>query len=151
MHITVENPSRKDVVNLLEEHLHDMHAHSPACSVHALDLDGLRSDDVTFWTARINDELMGCGALKQIDQNLAEIKSMRTAEGHKNKGVAAAILQTIIDQARANGCQKLNLETGSTEPFQAAIALYTKFGFEECGPFAGYIDDPFSLFMTKGL
>lgn len=140
------------VIALLRLHLQGMHANSPPESVHALDLSGLQRPDVTFWTAWDGDELLGCGALKALDAGHGEIKSMRTDPAHLGKGVGAQILQRIMATARERGYRRLSLETGSGEAFDAAHALYRKFGFTECGSFGDYpADDPFSRFMTRPL
>jgi putative acetyltransferase len=136
---------------LLREHMAGMLANSPIDSVHALDLSGLKVPEITFWTAWDGDELLACGALKELDKSHGEIKSMRTAAKHLRKGAARAILETIIATARNRGYQRLSLETGSTEAFMPALTLYEKFGFEFCGPFAQYKDDPFSRFMCRSL
>ncbi len=145
---TLDHPA---VQTLLAEHLEGMRAASPPESVHALDLDGLRHPDVTFWTFWHEDELLGCGALKQLDATHGEIKSMRTAEKYLRKGVGAAILGHIITVARGRGYERLSLETGSGGPFDAALRLYEKHGFSYCEPSAEYTNDPFSRFMTLHL
>ncbi len=144
----LENPQ---VVGLLAAHLQGMHEHSPPESVHALDLEGLRAANVTFWSAWDGSELLGCGALQELDATHGEIKSMRTAEEHLGKGVGSAILQHIIDEARRRCYVRLSLETGSGPGFEASHALYRKFGFDYCGPFSDYADDPFSRFMTMAI
>lgn len=136
---------------LLKAHLDDASRHSPPESVHALDLDGLRAPEVTFWTVWEDEDLLGCGALKALDQIHGEIKSMHTAKAHRGKGVAAGLLQHIIDEAGRRSFRRLSLETGSMEAFLPARRLYEKFGFVECSPFAGYRLDPYSLFMTREL
>ena len=137
--------------DLLAAHLRGMHDHSPPGSVHALDLDGLRSPDITFWSVWEDEELLGCGALKQLDATHAEIKSMRTAKAHLGKGVASALVEHILDVALERGYARLSLETGSGPAFEPAHALYRKYGFEFCGPFGDYTNDPFSRFMTRRL
>lgn len=132
----------------MSEHLEGMHRHSPPLSIHALDLPGLRATDITFWTAWNDGELLGCGALKELDVRHGEIKSMRTARRHLRKGVAAAILRHIIEESRARSYSRLSLETGSGAAFAPAHSLYEKFGFEYCGPFSDYHADSFSRFMT---
>ena len=139
------------VLELIAEHLRSMHDSSPAESVHALDVSELRGKDVTFWTAWAGAELVGCGALKELDARHGEIKSMRTARRHLRKGVAAALLDHIIGVARARGYERLSLETGSDGPFEPALRFYEKHGFEYCEPFADYVPDPFSRFMTRSL
>ena len=136
---------------LLEVHFADMLANSPAESCHFLDFDGLRTDGVTFWSIHRGDELAGCGALKMLDPTHGEIKSMRTAEPFLRQGVAAHMLDHIIGVARERGLGRLSLETGSSGAFEPAIALYQRYGFTECEPFADYQPDPFSRFMTRVL
>jgi len=128
-----------------------MHTFSPPESVHALNLTGLRHPAITFWTAWEGEELLGCGALKQLSGEHGELKSMRTASAHLRKGVARALLRHIESFARAKGLQRLSLETGPHAPFAAAQALYASEGFVSCGPFADYVPDSYSLFMTKML
>ena len=152
MHIREDDLRRADIVALLQAHLDDMHRHSPPESVHALDLDALRRPEITFWTMRDDrGALMGCGALKQLDAARGEIKSMRTAAAHLRKGVAATLLRHVLRTARSRGYRRLSLETGAPEAFAPARALYARFGFVECGPFADYAEDPWSVFMTLEL
>jgi putative acetyltransferase len=136
---------------LLEQHFAGMLANSPAGSCHFLDFDGLNAPDVTFWSIHRDGELAGCGALKMLDARHGEIKSMRTAEAFLRQGVAAHMLDHIIDQARTRGLERLSLETGSSGAFEPALALYQRYGFTECEPFADYQPDPFSRFMTRAL
>jgi putative acetyltransferase len=149
MHIRVDDLQGAAIADLLQEHLSAMHRHSPRESVHALNLEALRRPEITFWTAWESGTLLGCGALKQLDADHAELKSMRTATAHLRKGVAHAIVRHIEQVARAKGVQRISLETGSHAPFAAAQKLYESEGFVECDPFAGYSRDPHSLFMTK--
>ena len=137
-----------EIVALLQAHLDQMAAASPPESRHALDLDGLRAPDVTFWTAWRDDMLLGCGALKQIDPAHGEIKSMHTAQAARGQGIGAAILQTIFEEARSRNYERLSLETGSMAEFRPAHRLYERHGFAYCSPFADYRDDPNSVFMT---
>jgi putative acetyltransferase len=151
MQITLDDLTGPAIHALLDEHLRSMALHSPPESVHALDLDGLRKPEVTFWTAWANGELQGCGALKELDARHAEIKSMRTASMHLRKGVARTLLEHIIAEARRRSYRRLSLETGSMEAFAPARALYAAFGFGYSRPFAGYVEDPYSVFMTREL
>ncbi len=139
------------IAALLREHLEDMRRITPPESVYALDLDELRAPEITFWSAWDDGELVGCGALKELDARHGEIKSMRTARARRRRGVAARILEHIIEEGRRRGYESLSLETGSTEAFGPARALYAQYGFERCGPFGEYGEDPHSLFMTKAL
>ncbi len=138
-----------EVAALLREHLEFVTSISPPQSTHALDLDALRAPDVTFWSVWQGRELVGCGALKEIDARHGEIKSMRTAVSHRRKGVATAMLEHLLGEGRRRGYERLSLETGSMAAFAPARALYTRFGFESCGPFGDYVDDPNSVFMTR--
>ncbi len=140
-----------EVAALLAEHVGDMRAISPPESVHALDLAALRAPGITFWSVWQDGQLLGCGALKELDRAHGEIKSMRTAAVHRRRGVAAAVLEHIIGEAARRGYRRLSLETGSTGHFVAARALYGRYGFEPCGPFGSYADDPHSTFMTRRL
>jgi putative acetyltransferase len=151
MLVRIDNLQGPEIAKLLEEHLEGMHAISPPCSVHALDIEALRQPAITFWSAWDDGQLLGCGAMKKLDATHAEVKSMRTATQHLRKGVAATLLQTIVDAAQTRGYRRLSLETGSTEDFKPAHRLYESFGFKACGPFGSYALDPFSLFMTKEL
>ncbi len=151
MEIRPDDLSGPEIRALLEEHLRHMHSISPPESVHALDLDGLRRPEVTFWTAWEGGELVGCGALKELDARHGEIKSMRTAAAHLRKGVAARLLEHILAEAARRGYARLSLETGSQPAFEPARQLYARFGFEYCGPFADYREDPNSVFMTREL
>ena len=151
MLIKVDDLSGPEVRALLEEHLHHMHSVSPPESVHALDLEGLRRPEVTFWTAWEGGELVGCGALKELDARHGEIKSMRTAAAHLRRGVAARLLEHVLEEAARRGYARLSLETGSQPDFEPARQLYARFGFTYCEPFADYVEDPNSVFMTLEL
>jgi putative acetyltransferase len=136
---------------LISRHLEIMHGASPPDSVHAFDIDQLKSHDVTFWSAWLGDEIAGCGALKQLDAARGEIKSMTVAEAFRGHGIGRAILDHIMNEARVRGMTGLWLETGSSAPFAAALRLYEQAGFVRCPPFDGYVEDPFSIFMTRAL
>jgi len=151
MLIRVDDLRGPEIAAMLEEHLDDMRAASPPESTHALDLDGLRRPDITFWTAWDGNVLVGCGALKELDPAHGEIKSMRTAATHRGRGVATAMLTRILEEAAGRGYRRLSLETGSGEFFAPARTLYAKFGFVPCPPFADYWDDPNSCFLTREL
>ncbi|WP_454828461.1 GNAT family N-acetyltransferase [Pseudoxanthomonas wuyuanensis] len=151
MQIRLDPLAGPEIATLLLEHLQDMARHSPPESVHALDLDKLRQPDITFWSGWRGGELAGCVALKQLDPEHGEIKSMRTAAAHLRSGVAAELMRHVLAQAVQRGYRRLSLETGSMAAFAPARALYTRFGFVECGPFADYVEDPYSVFMTLTL
>jgi putative acetyltransferase len=136
---------------LIARHLAGMHEHSPPECVHAFDVDRLRVPDVTFWSAWVGQELAGCGALKRLDDARGEIKSMRVADPFLGRGVGRAMLLFILDEARARGMRHVWLETGSAAAFTPALRLYESAGFTRCGPFDEYVEDPFSIFMTREL
>jgi putative acetyltransferase len=168
--IAIDSPARDDVRRLLDEHLTDMFATSPAESVHALDHSALLAPTITFWTARDDDgTLLGCGALSRLDAPghpdhtgpgstglghtgpHAEIKSMRTAAHARGRGVASALLDEVLAEARRREYTRVSLETGPQDYFAAARRLYARHGFTECGPFGSYTLDPYSVFMTLEL
>ncbi|MFD0914930.1 GNAT family N-acetyltransferase [Pseudahrensia aquimaris] len=139
------------VIALLQAHLELMRSQSPPESTHALDIDGLRRPNITFWTAKLDGEPVGCIALKALDATHGEIKSMHTAQAARSKGIAQAMLAHLEAVARDQGMHRLSLETGAPDGFAPARALYQRAGYEICGPFGNYAEDPFSVFMTKSL
>jgi putative acetyltransferase len=149
--IELDDPARPDVYALLDEHLRNMHELSPPESVHALDVGSLKSPDVTFWTVRDGATLLGCAALKELDPEHGEVKSMRTPAALRRRGAGRAVLAHIVAVARARGYRRLSLETGSMAAFAPAHRLYETFGFTYCGPFGDYEPDPNSVFMTLRL
>nr|WP_283163377.1 GNAT family N-acetyltransferase [Sporolactobacillus mangiferae] len=134
---------------MIKAHLQGMAQVSQPESIHAMALEALRRPEITFWSAWEKDELLGCGALRELDHQHGEVKSMRTASAHLRKGVAKQILQKIIEEARRRGYHRLSLETGAGAAFAPARKLYECFGFHECQPFADYTNDPNSTYMTK--
>lgn len=151
MKIKLDDVTDKRTIELISTHLAGMAENSPPESIHALNIAGLKRDNVAFYSAWEDEEIMGCGALKELTTKHGEVKSMRTVEEHLKKGVARTVLQHIINEAKIRGYTKLSLETGSMEVFQPAHRLYESFGFTYCKPFDKYTDDPNSLFMTLNL
>ncbi|TYS10848.1 GNAT family N-acetyltransferase [Bacillus subtilis] len=151
MFIKIDDVTGHEVISFVNEHLHSMMLMSPPESIHALDAETLRGPEMTFWSAWEGTELAGCGALKELDSQHGEIKSMRTSASHLRKGVAKQILQHILVKARERGYERVSLETGSMASFEPARKLYESFGFQYCEPFADYVEDPNSVFMTKKL
>ncbi|SDK36140.1 GNAT family N-acetyltransferase [Sediminibacillus albus] len=149
MEIHEDNVTGGEITALILDHLQSMAIHSPPESRHALNLEGLRESDITCWSAWEGNELLGCGALKELGDTHGEIKSMKTASNHLRKGVSKKILQHIIEEARTRGYKRLSLETGSMEAFVPARKLYESFGFHYCPPFASYKEDENSMFMMK--
>ena len=151
MNITIDDLSGSEIYALLQEHLQDVALHSPPESVHALEIEALRQPEITVWTVWERGELLGCGALKELDSQHAEIKSMRTSSLHRRKGVARNLLHHLLEEAKRRGYSRLSLETGSMDAFEPARKLYANFGFTYCEPFADYVEDPYSVFMTREL
>lgn len=151
LQIREDDLTHQKIIDFLQEHLKEMHEITPPESVHALDLEALRLPNITFWSAWEDEELMGCGALKQLDLSSGEIKSMRTARNHRRRGIAAKILEHILTEAQQRAYHCLYLETGSFPEFAPARALYLRYGFEYTSPFADYIEDPNSVFLLKKL
>jgi putative acetyltransferase len=146
--IAEDDLSAEDVRALIALHLSGMHAESPACKVHALPLEKLRQPGVTFYAARAHGALAAIGAIKHLDEAHGELKSMRAAPEWRGKGVGEAMLVHLLGVARARGYARVSLETGRTEAFAPAVALYRKHGFQNCEGFADYVVDDFSQCLT---
>ena len=151
MQIRQDDLSGAKIADFLRQHLRHMHEITPPESIHALGLEALRSPEITFWSAWEGDDLLGCGALKELDAKTGEVKSMRTAEVYRGRGVGKGMLEHLLGEAERRGYAQLYLETGAMPEFAPARALYLRYGFAACGPFADYTDDPNSIFMTKKL
>lgn len=151
MRIVKDDLTREAVIDLIKEHLEHMARDSPPGSCHALDVEELRKKDVTFWSAWESEQLVGCGALKELSSTQGEIKSMRTVETQRGKGVASKMLVHVLDEARRRNYERVYLETGSMASYTPARNLYKKFGFSECRPFGDYREDPNSTFMMMDL
>ena len=136
---------------LLSEHFEGMRAGSPPGHSFALDLSGLSAPNVTVWSAWDGTDIAGVAALNEIGDGVGELKSMRTASTHLRQGVAAALLEHIVEQARERGLTKLSLETGSGENFAAAVNFYRKFGFVDGEAFADYVRSDFNQFLHMNL
>lgn len=151
MDIRVDDLRGPEIAALLEGHLAHMRTLSPPDTVHALDLAGLRAPEVTFWSVWEEGALLGCGALKQLAPDFAEIKSMRTAPEHRGRGVGELVLRHILAVARQRGYTRLSLETGTHADFQPAHRLYRRFGFTYCDAFADYEITEHNVCMTLEL
>lgn len=149
--VRLDDLSSPEVQALVAEHLAGMHSTSPPEHVHALAIDGLRTPQVSFWSAWQGQALCGCGALKALDTATGEVKSMRTRPAWLRQGVGQAVLDEIIRTARVRRYSRLYLETGTGPAFAAAHALYLRNGFEWCGPFGDYEANAFSVFMVRHL
>ncbi len=140
-----ENPK---VNNLLEKHFVELRSVSPKGSAHVLDIQGLKDSSIKFWSLWEDDKLIGCGALKFLEKNHGEFKSIRVVDQFRKKGYGVKILEHLINEAKKLSIKKLSLETGSGDFFLPARALFTKVGFTECAPFAHYKKDPNSCYMS---
>lgn len=151
MDIRLDDLSGPEIAAFLDEHLEEMQSVSPPESIHALNLEGLRNPGVTVWTVWEGAELIGCGAIMELDSVHAEVKSMRTSTSSRGRGVASALLAHMLDEATRRGYRRVSLETGSMAHFESARRFYLKHGFEYCEPFSAYEEDPNSVFMTMEL
>lgn len=149
--ITEDDLSGEDVRALIAYHLSGMHAESPACKVHALPLEKLRQPGVTFYAAREHGALAAIGAIKHLDETHGELKSMRAAPEWRGRGVGEAMLVHLLGVARRRGYARVSLETGRTEAFAPAVALYRKYGFKNCEAFEEYVVDDFSQCLTLSI
>jgi putative acetyltransferase len=151
MLLRIDDLKGPEIAALLQEHLRDMRSVSPPESTHALDLEGLRTPEITFWTAWESGRLVGCCALRQLDPGHGEVKSMRVAGDQRGKGIGSRLVVHLIEEARKRGYSRLSLETGAMPFFAPARRLYQRHGFVECDPFGAYGPDRNSVFMTLGL
>ncbi|MEP9362903.1 GNAT family N-acetyltransferase [Nocardioides sp. CN2-186] len=149
--IAVDDPRTDDVRRLLETHVAFGNAHSPPEDVHALDVEGLLDPAITFCSYRLGGELLGVGAIKDLGDGQAELKSMHTAEGARGRGVGRAMVDHLVALARERGMTRLSLETGTPDVFAPARGLYASVGFVPCGPFGAYAESGYSCFFTLDL
>lgn len=149
--VRIDDLSSPEVQGLIAEHLAGMHSSSPPGQVHALAIESLQAPNITFWTAWLDGQLCGCGAMKELDPRSGELKSMRTRSSFVRRGVGQAILNEALRVAGSRGYTRLLLETGTGPAFDAAHALYVRNGFDWCGPFGAYEATEFNVFMVKHL
>ena len=140
-----ENP---EVNDLLKKHFIELRSVSPAGSTHVLDIPGLKIPSIKFWSLWENDELVGCGALKFLDDNHGEFKSIRIADKFRKNGLGIKIIDHLINEAKKLNIKKISVETGSGDLFLSARKLFKKCGFEPCEPFAHYKKDPNSCYFS---
>ena len=150
--ISVEgNFDNTKVNNLLKKHFIELRSVSPAGSTHVLDVEGLKDSIIKFWSLWENEKLIGCGALKFLDSQHGEFKSIRVADEFRIKGFGEKIIFHLIEEAKKLKIKKISIETGSGNFFKSARELFKKFGFEPCEPFAHYTEDPNSCYYTKNI
>ena len=145
------NFDNTEVNDLLKKHFIELRSVSPAGSTHVLDIDGLKDPSIKFWSLWENNELIGCGALKFLEKNHGEFKSIRVSDEFRKKGIGERIINHLIEEAKKLKISKLSIETGAGEFFLPARNLFSKFGFKTCPPFAHYKDDPNSCYYTLNL
>ena len=146
--ISVEDPRNEDMTRLLQAHLDFCYSSSPPESVYALDVEKLVSPAITVFGARMDGALVGVGAIRQLDSDHAELKSMHTAISCRGKGIGRAMVSHLLGLAKQRGVSRLSLETGTNEAFKPARDLYDSFGFKPCEPFGDYLPHPISVCMT---
>lgn len=151
MDIRRDDPNNPAVAPMLAAHVREQHGNVPPGFAFALDAGGLSAPEVTFWTAWDGDTLAGFGAMKQLDAASGEVKSMRAGDAFRGRGVGHRLLSTIIAEARARGYAALFLETGTSDFYAPALALYQRAGFVFCPPFGDYADSPHNQFMRLDL
>ena len=151
MDIRIDNLDGADIAEFLQQHINDMRSISPPESKHALDLDGLRAPEITFWSLYDGEQLVGCAALKELGVGLGELKSMRVSASVRGQGLGSKLVSHIVQEAKSRQYSLLSLETGSMPFFEPARALYLKHGFSYCGPFGSYKEDSYSVFMELRL
>lgn len=149
MEIREDKVTDQRVIDLIEDHMEQMEKHSPPSAQHHLEVKDYKDSKLTVWTAWEDNDLLGVGALKELSSNHGELKSIKTHPDHLRKGVAQLLVGFIIKQAVRRGYTRVSLETGAQEAFEPAISFYKSIGFEECGPFGDYVEDPASIFMTQ--
>ena len=149
--IAVDDLSDGKVIQLLQLHRQEMLKHSPAESVHALDVEAMHAPGLTFWSAAVGHSIAACGALKQLDEHHVELKSMKASDAFLGQGVGRALLAYLLAQAKQRGYTRISLETGTMDVFLPARTLYESVGFKHCDPFGGYVQDQYSVCMTLAI
>ena len=145
------NFDNHDVDKLLRKHFVELRSVSPAGSTHVLDIEGLKDNSIKFWSMWENEELIGCGALKFLNKDHGEFKSIRVADKFRNMKIGQKIISHLIDRSKQLGFTKLSVETGSGEFFAPARKLFKSFGFKTCKPFAHYKEDPNSCYYSLNI
>ena len=143
------NFDHQDVNDLLIKHFVELRAASPEGSTHVLDIQGLKISSIKFWSFWKNEELLGCGALKFLDKNHGEFKSIRVHDNFRNKGNGVKLIEHLINEAKKLDIKRISIETGAGKFFEPARKLFKRCDFEPCKPFAHYEEDINSLYLTK--
>ena len=140
-----------EVNDLLIKHFVELRAASPEGSAHVLDIPGLKVSSIKFWSLWENEKLFGCGALKFLDKNHGEFKSIRIHDDFRGKGNGINVTNHLINEAKKLKIKRLSIETGAGDFFISARKLFKNCGFETCEPFAHYKEDINSVYLTKNL
>ena len=149
---SIENNFEDPKVNeLLNKHFIELRSVSPEGSTHVLDIPGLKISSIKFWSLWEDKNLIGCGALKFLDKNHGEFKSLRISDKFRNKGLGEKIINHLINEAKKLNIKKISVETGTGIFFKPARKLFEKCGFKHCKPFAHYIEDPNSCYFSKDI
>jgi putative acetyltransferase len=147
---SIENNFDNPRVNtLLHYHFYQLRSNSPEGSTHVLDIEGLKVPSIKFWSVWDKDKLIGCGALKFLEKDHGEFKSIRIADEFRNMGYGIKLLDILIIEAKKIGINRISLETGAGSFFKPARKLFVKAGFKTCEPFAHYKVDPNSCYFSK--
>ena len=142
------NFNNLQVDELLKKHFIELRSVSPADSCHVLDIKGLKNSTIKFWSLWENEQLIGCGALKFLEEGHGELKSIRVAESFRKKGYGIKVIQHLILEAKKLNIKKISLETGAGKFFLPARKLFEKCGFKNCEPFDNYKENPDSCYMS---
>ena len=145
------NFDHPEVNKLLIKHFIELRAASPEGSAHVLDIPGLKVPSIKFWSLWQDRNLFGCGALKFLDNEHGEFKSIRVHDNFRNKGNGIKVIGHLIDEAKKLSIKRISLETGAGKYFEPARKLFKKCNFKPCRPFAHYKEDINSIYMTKYL
>ena len=143
------NFDHPEVNELLKKHFIELRAASPEESTHVLDIDGLKTPSIKFWSLWENNRLLGCGALKFLDKEHGEFKSIRIHDDFRNQGNGIKVIKHLIDEAKKLKIKRISLETGAGKFFDPARKLFKKCNFTPCKPFAHYKEDVNSIYLTK--
>ena len=151
LEISCADPRDERVRELVERQLNFGRAFTPPEDVHALGADELLDPAIVLFAARVDEDVLGIGALKEIEEGHGELKTMHTAEAARGRGIGRAMLEHLLAEARRRGYRRVSLETGAMDAFAPARALYESAGFAACAPFGSYRRSPNSTYLSLAL
>ena len=143
------NFEHPEVNELLTKHFIELRAASPQGSAHVLDIPGLKVSSIKFWSLWEDEKLLGCGALKFLDQTHGEFKSIRIHDNFRNKGNGIKVIKHLFGEAKKLDIKRISIETGAGQFFKPAKKLFKRCNFKPCKPFAHYKEDINSIYLTK--